>query len=296
MSKFRVALLQMAGDGEDQRRNLEKGLDYCQQARSLGADLALFPKMWNTGYSKANLDTETGRRAFQQRALAPNDPFIQQHQTLARELEMGIGLTYLEATPKGPRNSLSIIDKQGHMVLTYAKVHTCDFGILESLCQPGDDFYVAPFRLDAEREVMLGAMICYDREAPESARILMLKGAEVVLTPNACTLESLRLDQFKTRAFENATGMAMTNYAAPSQNGHSVAFDGRGQLLVQAGEAEGIYLAEFDLDALREHRQRTIWGNAYRRPHRYRQLLSPDIDPVFERQNGLGQPFERESR
>jgi len=38
-------------------------------------------------------------------------------------------------------------------------------------------------------------MICFDREQPESARILMLKGAESILTPNACGLDELRLDQ-----------------------------------------------------------------------------------------------------
>ena len=38
----------------------------------------------------------------------------------------------------------------------------------------------------AQDDVKIGAMICYDREFPESARILMLKGAEIILTPNAC--------------------------------------------------------------------------------------------------------------
>lgn len=48
----------------------------------------------------------------------------------------------------------------------------------------------------------------------------MLKGAELILTPNACTLEDHRIGQFKARAFENMAGLAMTNYAAPQQNGH----------------------------------------------------------------------------
>jgi len=61
-------------------------------------------------------------------------------------------------------------------------------------------------------------MICYDREFPESARILMLKGAEIILTPNCCELEQSRLGQFRTRAFENMVGVAMANYAAPQDN------------------------------------------------------------------------------
>jgi predicted amidohydrolase len=42
-------------------------------------------------------------------------------------------------------------------------------------------------------------MICFDREFPESARILMLKGAELILTPNSCPLEENRIGQFRTR-------------------------------------------------------------------------------------------------
>ena len=86
-------------------------------------------------------------------------------------------------------------------MLTYAKVHTCEFDI-EASCTPGDDFYVCDLDT-AAGEVKLGAMICYDREFPESARILMLKGAEVILTPNSCPLEINRLSQYRARAFEN---------------------------------------------------------------------------------------------
>ena len=77
-----------------------------------------------------------------------------------------------------------MFDRRGRCTLTYAKVHTCDFEAERNLT-PGDDFYVA--ELDTrEGPVAIGAMICYDREFPESARILMLKGAESILVPNAC--------------------------------------------------------------------------------------------------------------
>ena len=89
-------------------------------------------------------------------------------------------------------------------------------------------------------------MICFDREFPESARILMLKGAEIILTPNACELEANRIGQFRARAMENMVGVAMANYAAPQENGHSVAFspicfgeDERSldPLVIEAGES-----------------------------------------------------------
>lgn len=93
----------------------------------------------------------------------------------AAELEMAIAVTYLEKYKPLPRNTVTVFDRHGRNVLTYAKVHTCDFDIEKNLT-PGDEFYVT--ELDTENgKVNIGAMICYDREFPESARILMLKGA-----------------------------------------------------------------------------------------------------------------------
>ncbi len=54
-------------------------------------------------------------------------------------------------------------------------------------------------------------MICYGREFPESARLLMLNGAELVLVPNACGLNARRIHQFQSRTYESAFAVAMTN-------------------------------------------------------------------------------------
>lgn len=286
MTTVKVALLQMAACGADQEANLVKGELFCRQARQQGADIALFPEMWNIGYSFYDGD----RERWQAQAVGQEDGFVRHFQALARELNMAIALTYLEKWPGAPRNSVSLIDRSGQIILTYAKVHTCDFE-KEIACMPGEDFYVAT--LDTgQGEVKVGAMICYDREFPESARILMLKGAELILTPNACELEINRLTQFRTRAYENMLGLAMTNYAAPDFNGHSIAFDGiafdelerpRDMLLVAAGEEEGVYLSGFDLERLRAYRQREIWGNAFRKPGRYGRLTAARVEPPFIR-------------
>jgi predicted amidohydrolase len=133
----------------------------------------------------------------------------------------------------------------------------------------------------------------------------MLKGAEIILTPNACPLETNRIGQFRARAAENMVGVAMANYAAPQQNGHSVAFDpiafegnevSRDTTVIQAGEQEGIYLAAFDLHALRGWRTRETWGNAFRKPHRYGLLTSLDVTEPFIRVDCDGLPYERARR
>lgn len=292
MAALNIALLQMTSDGFDLQANLAKGEAFCRQARRMGADIALFPEMWSVGYTFSNPDFPQERLLWEDKAIHTQHPFFQHFVELARSLYMAIGLTYLEKWDGKPRNTLTLIDRYGQTPLTYAKVHTCVWDRERELT-PGDDFPVCVLDT-AIGEVKVGAMICFDREFPESARLLMLKGAEIILTPNACELEVNRLSQFRSRAYENMVGMAMTNYAAPEANGHSVAFDGiafdekensRDMLLIQAGEEEGIYIARFDIDRLRAYRAREVWGNAYRRPELYLQLSDSSV----------AQPFVRES-
>jgi predicted amidohydrolase len=132
-------------------------------------------------------------------------------------------------------------------------------------------------------------MICFDREFPEAARVLALRGAELILVPNACELEANRLGQVRARAFENTAAVAVCNYAAPptrrgavEENGHStlvdpIAFDADGRSrdtrVFEAGEAEGVYVVALDLAALREWREREVWGSRCRRPETYGALV-----------------------
>jgi N-carbamoylputrescine amidase len=289
MSLFNVALLQMSAKRNDQNLNLLKGDQFCREACSMGADIALFPEMWNIGYIPPfenafdnifDPTRENERKAWMAQAIDENSSFFLHFKDLAKELNMAIAITYLEKWPDKPRNTVSIIDRLGNLVLTYAKVHTCDFS-MEALCTPGDDFYV--WDLDTNNGIVkLGTMICYDREFPESARILMLKGAEIILTPNACEIEENRMMQFKTRAYENMVGMALANYADAENKGHSVAFDpicfdkngSRNNVLIEAGEAEGIYICKFDMDKIRAYRESETWGNSYRKPKVYGILVS----------------------
>jgi predicted amidohydrolase len=167
---------------------------------------------------------------------------------------------------------------------------------MEANFEPGEGFEVAV--LDTRfGPVKTGIMICYDREFPESARVLMLKGAELILTPNACGLDPLRINQFQTRAWENATVCAMANYAEGQwYNGHSCAFNVNGDELLIAPESEGVFIAEVNMVEAREIREDTYWGNAFRRPHKYEYLISTEVNDPFVRENVFGHPFEREKR
>jgi len=291
-AKIKVALLQMTSCGKDKKANQEKGELFCRRARQLNADIALFPEMWSIGMTFFDPNQEGERESWQANAITQDDSFIQHFRNLARELNMAIALTYLEKWDNAPRNSVSLIDRHGEIILIYAKVHTCEFDV-EFALTPGGDFPVCD--LDTEQgNVKIGFMICYDREFPESARILMLQGAELILTPNACALDEHRLGQFKARSYENMVGVAMTNYAAPQNNGHSVAFDGmaynadetsRETLIIEAGENEDVYIATFDMESIRAYREREAWGNAYRRPRLYEMLTTTEVKHPFIRKD-----------
>lgn len=271
--KVRIALLQLMPE-KDLQGQLRKGKNACRKARKMGADIALFPEMWSDGY-----DLPQDAEELDALSVEENSAFVAAFGRLAERLQMAIGITFLEKHRPKPLNSMILFDRRGSMRLHYSKVHTCDFD-LEKALSPGDDFHVCELDL-GKGKVMTGAMICFDREFPESARILMLKGAEIILAPNACPMEINRLSALRTRAYENMLAVCTCNYPKghPDCNGHSTVFDGvawledepdvRNMCILEAPEEEGIYLAEIDMDMLRKYRMIEVMGSRYRHPERY---------------------------
>ena len=125
----------------------------------------------------------------------------------------------------------------------------------------------------------------------------MLKGAELILVPNACPMEINRLSQLRARAYENMTAIATCNYpeTVPDCNGGSSVFDGaayipglsgsRDTCILQADGQEGIYMAGLDLEQLRSYREKEVHGNAYRHPKKYGLLVDTKIHEPFVRKN-----------
>lgn len=287
MSVFNVALLQIL-PCKTAKENLKKGIAACRSAKQKGADIALFPEMWSNGYNiPADIDM------LKSQAVSDDGEFVSAFCALALELDMAIAVTFLESAQPLPRNTVVVINRHGKKILKYSKVHTCDFSD-ECRLGAGDGFYVSDLDT-AFGTVKIGTMICYDREFPESARILMLKGAEIILVPNACPMEINRLSQLRSRAFENMLGIATCNYpeGKPDCNGCSSAFDGiaylpdltlsRDTCILLAGKNQGVYIARFDMDMLRNYRKFEVHGNAYRRPDKYADIIKNQICEPFIR-------------
>ena len=277
--RLTIAFLQLLPTGS-LMGNLEKGIEACRQAKEKGADIAIFPEMWSCGYAFPH--DEASLREY---AVSCDNVFVKRFSELAEELDMAIAVTLLEQHEPKPRNTVCLFDRHGKLQYRYSKVHICDFGEEddEGVLDAGDAFFVAD--LDTKEGIIkVGSMICYDREFPESARILMLKGAELLLVPNACPMELNRLAQLRGRAYENMLAIATCNYPAPHPdcNGHSTLFDGvvylpelsgsRDTCVFEAEEGEGVYTAELDVDMLRKYRLREVWGVRNRRPELYGEI------------------------
>lgn len=294
---FNVALLQLSPT-DSMENNMLKGIEYCKKAKEIGADIAVFPEMWNTGYEmlfegdlrdQVNIPQEKVNK-WNSKAIDNDNEFINKYINLTKELGMAIAITYLEKTEQKPRNTVVIIDRNGNIVLKYSKVHTVDCK-MEAYTQSGIEFKTC--ELDYGRgKVKLGTMICFDRDFPESARILMLQGSEIILVPNACYMSKIRLEQLKVRAYENMVGIVTVNYA--NHGGKSSAYSpivrniNKHELnseMIVMNDKEEIKIVQFNMSEIREYRSRETLGDAYRKPYAYKQLIEDNVQEPFIRKD-----------
>jgi beta-ureidopropionase len=111
----------------------------------------------------------------------------------------------------------------------------------------------------------IGIYICYDRHFPECARILALKGAEILFNPSATTKGKSRylweLEQ-PAQAVANGVFIGANNRVGLEKPwefgefyGSSYFCDPRGQLLVKGSEdKDEVVVADLDLEMIREVR------------------------------------------
>ncbi len=279
---YSVAIVQHSPKDGQPEENIALGISYMREAKTQGADIVLFPECWITGYWCPVPEEESSLKPADELfessaefcdwcASVCTAEQISRFADAARELGIGVVVTGFTAGRRLPQNSAFLIDSSGRTVLKYSKVHTCDFG-WERYLESGNEFPVG----DVDG-VKVGIMICYDREYPESARELMMNGAELVLVPNCCGAMAPRLMELAVRAMENMVCVAMANPPGDDM-GRSCAFspivwgeDGRAvsnEVVCASESYDGILIARFDMDRIREYRAREDLGK-YRKPGAY---------------------------
>lgn len=280
--KLKVAMVQYDANEPDIDFNTKVAMKYIKEAKESGADIVLFPECFLTAYCCPDiveellpleeLENDSEFIDWCNSAVTEEEEHVLQIRKLAKELQIGVVITAFTKGEKYPQNTAFIIDRNGDIILKYSKVHTCDFD-WERYLESGQEFKVCKFD-----GVNIGVMICYDREYPESARELMLQGAEIIFNPNCCGGMEPRLKELSVRAMENMVGVAMANPPAPGM-GRSAVFNPmvwgeNGEVLdntiIVAEEFfEGIVYAEFDIDVIRKYRENEDLGK-FRKPRAYK--------------------------
>jgi N-carbamoylputrescine amidase len=261
MSKLHVAALQLAfADNTD--TNVAAVSELVREAASRGAKLILPPELFEGRYFCST--QEEGHFA---RALPVSEhPAVLAMQKLAAELHVYIPTSFFEAEGHHHYNSLAMIDDKGAVMGVYRKSHIPD--------GPGysEKFYFRPgntgFKTYRTRYGTLGPAICWDQWYPETARALMLDGAEILLFPTAIGTEPHDPELDTSRMWRRAMiGHAVSNVVpVVAANrigsdgvqrfyGHSFICDERGDILAEFGAEEtGVIDAILDLAQAKRHR------------------------------------------
>lgn len=239
-------------------------------AKARGADLLLCPEMSLTGYA-------LGAQSVKDLAEAADGPMSQAVASITRRHQIAIVYGYPEQHPEGlqPFNATQCIDHEGQPIAHYRKTHL--FGDMDHQQFTAGD---APSQLFVYRDWLLGLLICYDVEFPETVRMLALQGADAVLVPTANMVGFDEVPQLlvPARACENRLYVAYANACGNegliSYGGLSTLASPDGQPLVLADAEATILFHNLEASALA--RSRKSAQRPHRRPSLYGPLSVPD--------------------
>ncbi len=276
-----IAVLQ-ASLHADVATNVAKITDLVREAADRGAQVILPPELFEGPY----FCREERDRFFDWAKPLADHPTIAHFQTLARQVNAVIPVSFFERAGQAYYNSLAAIDATGDLLGVYRKSHIPD--------GPGyeEKFYFRPgdtgFKVWHTAYGCLGVGICWDQWFPECARAMTLLGAEVLLYPTAIGSEPQEPDLDTKDPWQRAMiGHAVSNVipvAAANRigtedgqtfYGHSFIADQRGTKVAEFGSREeGVLIARFDLEEVRRHRAAFGFFRD-RRPELYGILTDP---------------------
>lgn len=178
MSKVIVAATQMACSWNIDA-NIAKAENLVRRAAADGGQIILLQELFETPYFCQVKDESY----FNLASEFINSKGIQHFQTIARELQIVLPLSFFETGPDGRYNSIAVIDATGEILGVYRKTHIPD--------GPGyeEKFYFNPgdtgFKVWKTSYATIGIGICWDQWFVEAARSMALMGAEILFYPTA---------------------------------------------------------------------------------------------------------------
>jgi len=268
----KIACVQMQSALGDKALNLKKmfeKLDEVMQDKDV--QLVIFPELAVTGYECSDLYEETAE-------VFPTGESIKAIADKAKEYNVHIIFGFVEKAEKGGNpvlyNSAAIIDNEGNPLGCYRKSHLVD-GEETKYFEKGTEYKVFDTSIGK-----IGIMICWDTAYPEVARILALKGAEIIAVPAAWETEPNEGDWElvnAARSFDNVVYLASCNHVGTDRElnffGRSKISGPLGRPIVSAGADEEIIKATVDLDVLPELREGYYVLLKDRNPATYEEII-----------------------
>jgi predicted amidohydrolase len=272
---FKIAAVQMDFRLGDKDKNQREMLSRLHEAARHGADLVLFPECALTGYCY-----ESKAEAILQAEACPG-PATEAFAQVCKELHTHAVFGLLERDGDRLFNALALVGPMG-LVGGYRKIHLPFLGV-DRFATSGD----RPFQVHDLDGLKIGLCICYDGSFPESARVLTLLGADLVVLPTNWPEAAICSARYvgNTRALENHV-----YYAAVNRVGHEGGFHfiGMSRIIDYHGntitgsddDSEAILIAEIDVAKARRKHQVVIPGKheidriGDRRPEMYGPIMT----------------------
>jgi len=249
---MKIALIQQHASA-DREANFRRGIQALEEAAARGARLVVYPEL---AFLQFFPQKKRDRQPAPWSETIPG-PTTEEFSRLARRLGVVIVLNLYERDGGRSYDSSPVIDADGRLLGVTRMIH-----IMEGPCFHETDFYhpgdrgAQVFETAAGR---LGVAICYDRHYPEYMRALGVKGAEVVVVPQAGSVGEWPPGVFEAElqiaAFQNGYFAALANRVGAEEcltfAGGSYVADPMGRVIARAPEGEDhILMADLDFSLL----------------------------------------------
>lgn len=238
-----VSLVQVASPPDEKPGRRRGRVAALVREHAAGSDLVVLPELWANGYFEFD--------AYPEQAEDLDGPTVTLGRQLAAELgcHLHLGSVLLRCPDGGMTNTALLLDPDGRVVHRYEKIHVFGYQSREAeLLRPGASVSAAatPFG-------RLSATTCYDLRFPELWRALVDAGAELAVVPAAWPAERLAHWRLFTscRAVEEQVYVIAGNATGPARGGvrlggHSRIVDPWGDVVLEAGDEEGVFTAAID--------------------------------------------------
>jgi N-carbamoylputrescine amidase len=268
---MKIALIQQHAT-QDYEENLKRGIESFHQAAGSGAKIIAFAEL---AFLPFLPQIPSAPESLAKAEPIPG-PTTEKFSLLAREYGVVVVLNLFERDGENTYDSSPVIDADGKLLGVTRMVHIMEGpGFHErGFYAPGDNINFV-YETNVGR---VGIAICYDRHFPEYMRALGLKGAEIVVIPQAGAVdewtEGLFEAELQVAAFQNGYYAALVNRVGKEDvvhfAGESYVVDPQGRILAQAPKGEDCILyADCDLKQIpRSHAKKHFLQD--RRPEFYR--------------------------